>query len=330
MSIFDHDRSAERIPVTVLTGFLGSGKTTLLNHLLRHADLADTAVIINEFGEVGIDHLLVERVDGELVLLQSGCVCCTVRSDLEEAIRKLLAARDASRIPPFSRVLIETTGLADPAPIMQMLMANPLIAHFCALNGVVTTVDVPYGARHIAELIEARKQVLLADRVVLTKLDLAPNQLNEVQQVIRMLNPAALITTAEYGVVDANAVIGNGRGMERIVDELDGHALHTHTHGVESMVFCADEPLEWLAVQSWFAAIRQESGADLLRVKGILNLIDEPQPVVVHGVHHVFHQPVRLARWPSADRRSRVVMIVRNLDVAKLRQSFEESVLKRA
>lgn len=322
MSLFDHDRSSERTPVTVLTGFLGSGKTTLLNYLLRQADLADTAVIINEFGEVGIDHLLVERVDGEMVLLQSGCICCTVRSDLEDAIRKLLAARDASRIPPFRRVMIETTGLADPAPIMQMLMANPLIAHFCSLSGVVTTVDAPFGAQNIVELTEARKQVLLADRIVLTKLDLAPDRRHEVERAVRALNPTALITTADHGAVNAETIMVNGSGMARLVDELDGHAAHTHSAGVNSIVLIAEDPLDWLAVQSWLASVRQEFGPQLLRVKGILNLVDEAQPVVIHGVHHVFHQPVRLDRWRDADRRSRLVLIVRDLDVEILRESF--------
>src|SRR3984957_11496732 len=173
MGLFDTDKSATRLPVSLITGFLGSGKTTLLNKLLRHAGMGDSAVIINEFGEVGLDHLLVEPIDGEVAVLASGCVCCTLRSDLEETLRNLLIKRDRGEVPAFSHVLVETTGLADPAPIVQLLLNNPLVSHYLRLDAVVTTVDAVNGSQQIGEHAEAVKQAALADRLLLTKTDLA-------------------------------------------------------------------------------------------------------------------------------------------------------------
>lgn len=322
MSLFAADRSAELTPVAILTGFLGSGKTTLLNGLLRQRAFGDTAVIMNEFGEIGLDHLLVERVDGETVLLQSGCVCCATRSDLESAVRRLLAQRDDGSVPPFRRILIETSGLADPAPVMQMVLANPLVAHFCTLAGVVATLDAPYGAQHVAELPEARKQIALADRVVLTKLDLEPQARGVLESAVRGLNRAAPMVAAVKGDIPADEVFPDRAGSARPELGQREHDEHAHTHGVRSLALTAEAPLDWLAVQAWFAELRAAFGPQLLRVKGILNLADEPQPVVVHGVHHVFHPPERLAGWPDEDRRSRLVFIVHELDPAPIRESF--------
>src|SRR6476620_10226816 len=185
MSLFESDKSAQRLPVSLVTGFLGSGKTTLLNRLLRHDAMSDSAGIINEYGEVSLDHLLVERVDGEVAVLASGCICCTIRSDLEETLRTLLIRRDRAEIPPFSRILVETTGLADPAPIVQLLLNNPLVSHFVRLDTVVTTVDAVNGIRQIDEHAEAVKQAALADRLLLTKADLAEG--DAIEQLKRRL-----------------------------------------------------------------------------------------------------------------------------------------------
>src|SRR5215472_17047960 len=175
MGFFDLDKSASRLPVSVITGFLGSGKTTLLNKLLRHAGMGDSAVIINEFGEVGLDHLMVEAIDGEVAVLASGCVCCTLRSDLEETLRNLLIKRERGEVPAFSRVLMETTGLADPAPIVQLLLNNPLVSHYLRLDTVVTTIDAVNAAHQLDRQYEAVKQVALADRLLITKCDLVSN-----------------------------------------------------------------------------------------------------------------------------------------------------------
>jgi G3E family GTPase len=205
MGLFDPDKSASRLPVSVITGFLGSGKTTLLNKLLRHAGMGDSAVIINEFGEVALDHLLVEAVEGEVAVLASGCVCCTLRSDLEQTLRDLLARRDRGEVPAFSRILVETTGLADPAPIVQLLLNNPLVSHFVRLDAVVTTVDAVNGVRQIDEHAEAVKQAALADRLLLTKTDMAsPEATVDLQSRLAVLNPGAarhVVTNGEIAPV---------------------------------------------------------------------------------------------------------------------------------
>ncbi|GLR89513.1 CobW family GTP-binding protein [Bradyrhizobium iriomotense] len=336
MSLFESDKSAARLPVSLITGFLGSGKTTLLNHLLRHSDMRDSAVIINEYGEVSLDHLLVERIDGEVAVLASGCICCTVRSDLEETLRGLLVRRDRHEVPPFRRILIETTGLADPAPIVQLLLNNPLVSHFLRLDAVVTTVDAVNAEHQLDRQFEAVKQVALADRLLITKSDLAGDTA-ALEARLRRLNPGAGIERVAHGEIDPARLFGAGlidpekktidvarwlneEAFVRHRDSVHAHAGHAHDHGhhhhdasIASFMLAFDEPLDWMAVSNWLAHLRSGRGEDLLRVKGILNLSGEPAPVAIHGVHHVFHPPVALAKWPDADRRSRIVFITRNI-----------------
>src|SRR5215475_10325740 len=207
MSLFESDKSAERLPVSLITGFLGSGKTTLLNRVLRHDDMKDSAVIINEYGEVGLDHLLVERIDGEVAVLASGCICCTVRSDLEETLRALLVRRDRGEVPPFRRILVETTGLADPAPIVQLLLNNPLVSHFLRLDAIVTTVDAVNAVHQLDEHFEAVKQVALADRLLITKRDLAAD-ITALEQRLGRLNPSARIESVAHGEIDPARLFG--------------------------------------------------------------------------------------------------------------------------
>jgi G3E family GTPase len=319
----------------VITGFLGSGKTTLLNRLLHHPDMADSAVIINEWGEVAIDHLLVETLDGEVAVMASGCVCCTLRSDLETTFRGLLVRRDRGEVPPFRRVLLETTGLADPAPIMQMLLNNPLVSHFLQLDTVVTTVDAVNVRRQLDEHREAVKQVAIADRLLLTKTDLSdPTSVSVIERHLSRLNPGATVMTATHGEAPPDCLFGAALfdPAHRTPDiqawlrpERHEHGRDIHgddDRGIRSFCLTFNNPLEWRVVSRWLMTLRQWRGEDLLRVKGILHLREEEMPVAIHGVHHVFHPPVLLSAWPESDRRSRIVFITRGLERAEVEESW--------
>ena len=313
-SLFQADANQAKTPVFVLTGFLGSGKTTLLNRLLRDPLLADSAVIVNELGDVALDHLLVERVQGEVAVLRSGCVCCALRSDFESTLRELLAKRDEGSIPAFARVVVETTGLADPAPLLQTVDANPLNSHFCRLGAVLTTVDVINAPRQLAAQWEARKQVALADRLLLTKTDLVDASA-ELLTLLADLNPHAALqrvgahtaTTELLSPVAVHAAPAAAAGL------LSGRPI-SRVHGdVESLVLQADAPLDWPRLQQWLAGLRARDGARLLRLKGVVRVAGESDPLLLHGVHHLFHPPVRSPSidWPPA--RSTLVLILRTV-----------------
>jgi G3E family GTPase len=335
LGLFESDKSASRLPVSVITGFLGSGKTTLLNRLLHHPDMSDSAVIINEWGEVGIDHLLVETIEGEVAVMASGCVCCTLRSDLETTLRGLLVRRDKGEIPPFRRVLLETTGLADPAPIIQMLLNNPLLSHFVRLDAVVTMVDAVNAPRQLDQHPEAVKQVAVADRLLLSKTDLCETTVaSAVASQLGRLNPGATAITALHGDVPPDRLFGAAlfdpaRKTPDVQAWLrpERHEHHDDAHrdgdrGIRSFCLTFDDPLPWQAVSGWLTALRQWRGEDLLRVKGILHLREEVLPVAIHGVHHVFHPPVQLSAWPGGDRRSRIVFITRGLERAEVEEAW--------
>jgi G3E family GTPase len=294
------------IPVTVLTGFLGSGKTTLLAKLLRRPELARTAVIVNEFGEVGIDHDLVEMSDESFVQLTSGCLCCRVRSDLVLTLQDLAARRAAGTIPPFERVVIETSGLADPASILQALMTDADVAEVYRLHNVVTTVDAVLGEVTLQRHEQSVRQAAVADVLVLTKLDLAPPQ--PVAGKLEELNPGALLIE---GAIEPAVLLGS-QALDTVtrVARLGAHAAKRHNEGITSTSVIREQPVSAVALALFLQALAEHCGEGLLRMKGIVHVKENPaQPAVIHGVQHVFHPPDWLEAWPGDDRRTRMVFI---------------------
>src|SRR5229473_2094367 len=298
-------------PVTLLTGFLGSGKTTLLRRLLAGPALGDTAVIINELGEVGIDHLLVERLDDQMVLLKSGCVCCTVRSELATAMRDLHSRRERGAVPPFRRLVIESTGLADPFPVLSTLKADPVLRHHFRAAGVITTVDTVNGMLQLERHIESVRQVAIAEAAVTARL------------VARLgtINPSAPLLSAAEASLDAAVLLqsGSSGGFKAIDESAVGMAAH---HGVSAFSIIVDEPLDWTAFGIWLTMLLNRHGERILRVKGILALAGEERPIAIHGVQHLVHAPTHLSRWPSEDHRSRLVFIVEGIEPDVIRRSF--------
>jgi G3E family GTPase len=309
------------IPVLLLTGFLGSGKTTLLGHLLRQPEFSRTAVIINEFGEVGLDHELVEASDDSFIELSTGCLCCKVRGDLVETLGDMLRRRDEGAVPPFTRVVIETSGLADPAPILQTLMTDATIANRLVLGGVVTTVDAVHGSGTLEREAISVKQVAVADRVVLTKSDLPGAAQSKLIDRLAELN-AAPVLRAEHGRIDPQCLFDAGP-YDPLTKSLDvqawlGATLHhshsPHASDIQTYTIIRDAPIRAVALTLLLETLAEHCGADLLRLKGIVNVLESPdRPAVIHGVQHVFHAPAWLARWPSEDRRSRIVVITRGI-----------------
>ncbi|HWL32030.1 MAG TPA: GTP-binding protein [Gaiellaceae bacterium] len=309
---------AERLPVVLVTGFLGSGKTTLLSRLLGRPELGETAVIVNELGEVAIDHHLLRRVDERTVLLGNGCICCTLRGDLADELRDLLSRRTRGEIPPFRRVLVETTGLADPAPVLNTLLAEPVVRSHFEPGAVIATVDALNGDRQLDREAETLKQVLVADRLVVTKADLAERgPVDALVGRLRGLNPAADLLEVSFGETDPALLLAPGEPDPRHLQlpEATSHA------DVRPFVLFLDRPVDWTAFGIWLTMLLASRGADVLRVKGLLD-VGGPGPVVLNGVQHLVYPPEHLDAWPDDDRRSRLVFIARGIG----RDEVEESL----
>lgn len=366
-----------RLPVSVLTGFLGSGKTTLLQALLKHPGMSKVAVVINEFGEVGLDHLLVATASENMVVMDGGCICCTVRGDLVDTLRDLFVKRVRHEVPEFDRVVIETTGLADPAPILHTLMTDPLLSARYRLDGVISTVDAAHGEGQLDHNPESVKQAAVADRIVLTKTDVSePAAIESLKGRLQAINPAAPVFDAPFGKIEPAVLFDAGlynpatkspdvaRWLheEAYADEHDHHECgpdcdhhhhdhdhhdhdhhhhdhdhhhhdhdhdhdgHGHGHGhhhhhtrhddhIRSFCLIEDEPINWDRLVDFMEHLIGERGGDLLRIKGILNVVESGEkPIVIHGIQHMFHPPVQLEAWPSDDHRSRIVFITRDID----------------
>lgn len=341
----------EQLPISIITGFLGSGKSTLLGQLLRQPDMGMSAVIVNEVGEVGLDHILIERIEGEVCLLQSGCVCCSLRGDLEQALQKLIDQRERGLITRFDRVVIETTGLADPAPILQLALTSPMIQRYFKLDAVVTTVDAVNGQRQLDENPESVKQAALADRILLTKTDLvAADDLSRLEARLARLNPAAPRFRVLHGRIEAGRLfnadpMGRRAAAEDVArwlgpvvgDSHDVACAHAHGAGaghirapgglnhdshINHFSLSFDQPLDWLTVADWLSDLCGQWGERLLRIKGVLDLAGEPRPVAIHAIHHTFHPPAALSAWPDATRGSRIVFITRDLPREAVQDSW--------
>jgi len=338
----DARRPGPPLPLTILTGFLGAGKTSLLNRLLKDPALAGTAVLINEFGEIGLDHLLVEKIRDDLVLLPSGCVCCTMRGDLIEALERLLRDLD-NRRAKLTRVVLETTGLADPAPVLHTVMVHPYLVMRYRLDGVVTVVDAVNGLATIAQHPEAMKQAAAADRLAFAKTDLldTPERREAAHALrarLRRLNPAAPIldvaageTTAarliNCGLYDPDSKVPDVRrwlAEEVYAASADAHAHHHHEERIRSLALATARALPAATFDMFLDLLRGMHGPNLLRVKGIVKIAEAPdKPVVIHGVQHVFHPPASLPAWPDDDRRTRLVFITCDLDPREIRDLFD-------
>jgi G3E family GTPase len=345
------------VPVSIVTGFLGAGKTTLLNRLLRDPALAKAVVLINEFGEIGLDHLFVEKIDGDMVMMASGCLCCTIRGDLIDSLEDLLRRRDNGRMRDFDRVIIETTGLADPAPVLHTIMSHPYLLLRFRLDGVVTVVDAINGAATLDAYPEALKQAAVADRLALAKTDLVVTdeqrrslarlrarlvELNPTARIVEDFSDCATAAVLDAGLYDPatkSPDVARWLNAEALIDRQGSHdhahaahssasatetdAANRHSESIRTFCFVSDEPMAPSAFNLFLEMLRGAHGPSLLRVKGVVALSDDvSRPLVIHGVQHVFHPPVRLDAWPDQDRRTRIVFIIRHLNPNFIEQLY--------
>jgi G3E family GTPase len=321
---------AERMPLHLVSGFLGSGKTTLLRRLLALPEFGNSAVLVNEVGEIGLDHHLLRHVDGETILLRSGCICCQMRDDLGQALRALMDRRDAGDIPPFARVIVEGTGLADPVPILSTVVADPGLRHHLRIGRVVTVVDAVNAALQAGSQPEFAKQVALADSLLLSKTDLASAEVvAELWPLLDRINPGARRVAVDDPALDIASLFAEPEGEAGLRTEALAWtrpvrrftAESPHAEGVQSLSLVFDEAIDWARLGIWLTMLLHAHGTRVLRVKGLLAIKGREPPIFINGVQHVMHPPLHLERWPDDDRRSRLVLIFRDLPAALLERS---------
>ena len=315
-----------KLPVFLLTGFLGSGKTSLLNALLDAPQFANSAVIVNEFGEIGLDHALVQSSIDNVVLLEAGCLCCTIADSLHETLADLQFRRVRGEVPPFERVVIETTGLADPAPILNTLLGHKLVTEHYRLDAVIVTVDAAHVRQELARHREVAKQIAVADRLVITKVDLVPElQVAEVEEIIRSLNPGAEVLRSRQASAALEAFstsFAQSKTLSAYEPQPHAHDVNRHDEHVRAHCFVLDAPVSWSGIAAWSRVLVDTLGDRLLRCKGLVQVGETGEIIFLQGVQRVFHAPERLPGWPDADHRSRLVCITRDVDDAEIRRTL--------
>jgi G3E family GTPase len=333
------DAHRRRLPVALVSGFLGSGKTTLVNALLRDPRLADTAVAVNEFGQVPLDHHLIDDSGERTVVLANGCLCCTLAGDMEDAVMRIFARRQAGTLSRFARLIIEPSGLADPAPIAQAILRNPVMSRALRLETILCTVDAMFAESQFARHPQTRKQAALADRIVITKADTVDAAtLRRVRALVAALNPLAVVTQALHGAVDAAALFAPGwmdphaqaeapgRSVLFAQDAADGADAGGHDARVLAAVLSADDRLDWRRFDDWLRAIRIGHAEALLRVKGVLHVDGSTAPLAIHGIHHVLHAPVALTAWPDGIVGTRIVMLTQGVPAGTIETAWAEAL----
>jgi G3E family GTPase len=316
--------SQNRRRVSVITGFLGSGKTTLLGKVLSNPVMKNTAVLVNEFGKVGLDHHLLKRLDEQTILIGGGCLCCTVRDDLVKGLRELLDSEHRGEVERLDRVIVETSGLADPAPILFTIVTDPVLQHHFSVESVIVAVDAVNGVLHLDRQPESIKQVSVADKILITKTDIASPEVVE-QLIMRLhsINPSAEVIKSVYGDIDVGSLF-NSHGQS-FLESMVPQSLNLsgmHMPDTRSVSLSFDEPIDWNAFGLWLSMLLHARGEDVLRVKGLIN-VGEEGPVLLNGVQHIIHPPEHLPSWPTEDRRSHVIFIMRNIDPQEIITSLQ-------